>query len=196
MVALTAAAATPSSGAITPTGPTAPFTGSWTGYPTGLGTADEASCVEGVNCDTFRLTVSPGDYTGKNVQIGIQWSSTTANWDLYVHKCPSPASTPAQCNATAVLVSSTSASGTTETTSFSPNATGTGDYTLHVVYLSGVAVEQYTGTVSLVAATAARLRSLRARIVAHRRVRVEWRDRAQSSTRWASRSTGQPAASS
>jgi len=57
----TARAASPSDGTITATGPAL----AWTGTAIGTGSANEATCVEGVNgvngvnvnCDTFTLTV-------------------------------------------------------------------------------------------------------------------------------------------
>ena len=68
-----AKAANPASGIIATTGPVVPFTGTWTGTATGGSSANgESTCVEGVNCDTFRLTVAPGDYTGKQIAIKIQ----------------------------------------------------------------------------------------------------------------------------
>src|SRR5438309_7815659 len=96
------AAANPGSGTIAPTGPVVPFTGTWAGTATGGSSANETTCVEGVNCDTFRLTIASGDYTGKQVAIKIQWTVPAYDHDLYIHKCPTQASTNAQCNATAV----------------------------------------------------------------------------------------------
>ncbi|MDT7604098.1 MAG: hypothetical protein QOF61_2095, partial [Acidobacteriota bacterium] len=92
-VVQTVKAASPASGTIAPTGPVPTFTGTWTGTATGTGSANgEATCVEGVNCDTFRLTVAPGDYTGKFIAIKIQWTVAANDYDLYLHKCPTPAS--------------------------------------------------------------------------------------------------------
>src|SRR5205807_9645309 len=96
-----AAAASPASGTIAPTWPVAPFTGAWTGTAAGRSSPNgESTCVETAHCDTFRLTVAPGDYTGKQIAIKIQWLVPANDYDLYIHKCPSQASTPAQCNAT------------------------------------------------------------------------------------------------
>ena len=72
----TAEAANPPSGTIAQTGPVTPFPGTWTGTATGTGAnAHEADCVEGVSCDTFRLTVAPGDYAGKLVKLRIEWAA-------------------------------------------------------------------------------------------------------------------------
>src|SRR5947207_4480757 len=46
--------ATPSSGTLGPTGPTV----NWVGTATGGSLLVESTCVEGVNCDTFTLTLS------------------------------------------------------------------------------------------------------------------------------------------
>jgi len=95
-----AQAANPASGAIAQTGPVPPFAGTWTGTATGTGSGGgETTCVEGTNCDTFRLTVMPGDYTGKQIAIKIQFGGTlfpADDYDLYIHKCPTQASTVAQ----------------------------------------------------------------------------------------------------
>lgn len=123
----------------------------------------------------IRLTLAPGVYTGQNIQIRIQWASSASNYDLYAHKCPTPASTASQCNATAPISQSTSASSTEEVASFDPAVTGVGDFTVHVVYLVGGPSDQYTGSASLVPATAVRLVSFDARRESGNRVRVRWR---------------------
>jgi len=80
----TARAASPSAGTITATGPAL----SWTGTATGTGSANESTCVEGVNCDTFTLTIAgtPADYSGKVVAVKIAWSNSANDYDLYIHK--------------------------------------------------------------------------------------------------------------
>src|SRR5881392_3253175 len=54
--------ATPNCGTLGPTGPTV----NWVGTATGGSSLDESTCVEGVNCDTFVLTLSgtPTNWTG------------------------------------------------------------------------------------------------------------------------------------
>ena len=157
----TAEAANPASGTIAQTGPVLPFTGTWTGTATGTGSGGgEATCVEGVNCDTFRLTVAPGDYTGKLIAVRIQWTLSANDYDLYVHKCPTQASTIAQCNATApVGQDGGGAPQTNENAAIDPGglALAPTDYTVHVVYFatSGPA-DQYQGSVTLKAANASR----------------------------------------
>ena len=152
-------AANPPSGTIAPTGPVTPFTGSWTGTASGTGAnATEPDCVEGVSCDTFRLTVLPGTWTAKIINAKIQWTVPANDYDLYIHKCPTPASTSAQCNATPTVGESHGgAPQTEENSAIDPNNTGTGDYTLHVVYSAVTpAADQYQGSVSVAAQTAGR----------------------------------------
>jgi hypothetical protein len=149
-----AEAASPASGTIAPTGPVPTFAGTWTGTATGTGSANgEATCVEGVNCDTFRLTVAPGDYTGKFIAVKIQWTLAANDYDLYIHKCPTPASTIAQCNATApVGQDGQGAPQTQENAAIDPGSTGVGDYTIHVVYFATSGpTDQYQGSVTLTA---------------------------------------------
>jgi hypothetical protein len=151
----TAKAATPASGAIAPTGPVPTFTGTWTGTASGTGAnAHEADCVEGVSCDTFRLTVAPGDYTGKLVKLKIEWAVVANDYDIYVHKCPTDASTNDQCNATTPVAQVTSASpdsGGQENTAIDPANTGLGAYTIRVVYslVATPGADQYKGTASI-----------------------------------------------
>jgi hypothetical protein len=139
-VVFVARAASPPSGTISPSGPVAPFTGAWTGTAVGGASAGEDTCVEGINCDTFTLTVSPGDYTGKVIAIKIQWTVPANDYDLYVHK---------DSNDGPVVASGANggAPGTDEETTIDPAATGTGVYTVHVVYFSVTPlVDEYQGT--------------------------------------------------
>src|SRR5205807_7486284 len=76
----------PTSGTLNPTGPTV----NWIGTGVAGGSTDESTCIEGVNCDTFMLTLSgqPGDWTGKKAHIVISCAdpSGVSDYDLYVHK--------------------------------------------------------------------------------------------------------------
>ena len=62
-------AATPASGTIGPSGPT----NTWIGPPTGGASANESTCVDGVNCDVYALNVSgtATDWAGKLIAIKI-----------------------------------------------------------------------------------------------------------------------------
>jgi hypothetical protein len=140
LVVFVARAAAPASGTISPTGPVAPFTGAWDGTAVGGSSAGEATCVEGINCDTFTLTVSPGDYTGKVIAIKIQWTVPADDYDLYVHKDSNSGPVVAQG-------ANGGAPGTDEQTTIDPAATGTGIYTVHVVYFSvPPLVDEFHGT--------------------------------------------------
>src|SRR5437773_6166474 len=78
--------AMPSSGTLNPGGPAL----NWVGTAVGGGSLDESTCVEGVNCDTFILTLSgtPTDWTGLKARITISCAdpSGLSDYDLYVHK--------------------------------------------------------------------------------------------------------------
>ncbi|MFL6253547.1 MAG: hypothetical protein ACJ74T_00855, partial [Pyrinomonadaceae bacterium] len=155
-------AANPASGTIAVTGPVVPFTGTWTGTATATGSANgEGTCVEGVNCDTFRLTVAPGDYTGKLIAVKIQWTVAANDYDLYIHKCPTPASTIAQCNAGATVgQDGQGAPQTQENAAIDPGSTGVGDYTVHVVYFATSGpTDQYQGSALITAKAAAATRT-------------------------------------
>lgn len=133
-------AATPSAGVITPT--SSPLT--WTGPSTGgAGAGEGATCVETVNCDTFTLTVSgvDSDWAGKIIPVKIEWSVPTNDYDLYIHK---------GSNAGPLVGSSTDgAPQTSEKSSIDPSATGTGVYTVHVVFFTVSPGDPYRGTASV-----------------------------------------------
>ena len=76
-------AATPANGTLSTTsGPLA-----WDGPSTGGTSPDgEATCIEGTTCDTYTLTIAPGDYTGKRVRFKVTWTVPTDDYDVYVHQ--------------------------------------------------------------------------------------------------------------
>src|SRR5260370_26950285 len=75
--------------AVTPSGGTlslisGPVT--WNGFPgAGVSPDGETTCVDGTNCDTFTLTVAPGDYTGKRARFSVTWTDQLNDYDVYVH---------------------------------------------------------------------------------------------------------------
>src|SRR5205085_4898801 len=77
-------AANPSSNMITPS--SAPVT--WDGTAAGGTYNGESTCVEGVNCDTFTLTVSgtPADWAGKKINVAMSWVVLANDYDIYIHK--------------------------------------------------------------------------------------------------------------
>jgi len=108
-------AASPSSGKIAATGPVLPFMGTWIGDAAGGSSPNgESTCVEGTNCDSFRLTVQPGDYTGKQIAVKLTWTVPADDYDLYIHKCPAQSSTNDQCNAAAATAESAGGAPSTE----------------------------------------------------------------------------------
>ncbi len=139
--------ATPSSGTLGPTGPTV----NWTGTATGGSSLDESTCVEGVNCDTFTLTLSgtATNWTGLKARIVISCAdpSGASDYDVYVHKGDNTG-----------LVVGTSAHGGTppEVVDLDPSdpTIATGQFSVHVVYFSATAAFQYSGSASAVSTSA------------------------------------------
>ncbi len=142
--------ATPSAGTLNPGGPTV----SWAGTAAGGGSLDESTCVEGVNCDTFTLTLSgtPTDWTGLKARIVISSPDPTGatDYDLYVHKGD---------NSGPVVPGGISANSGTppEVVDLDPSdpAIGTGQFSVHVVYFSATAAFQYSGSASAISSSSA-----------------------------------------
>ena len=139
-------AAAPTGGTLSPNGLAVAFSGTATGTGAANG---EGACIEGVNCDTYTLTVTgqPADWTGKFIPVEIAWTLPADDYDLYIHQ--------GDVNGPIVASSATGAPGTSENAGISPATTGTGVYTIHVLYFTTAAGDQYRGTAS-VAATSAR----------------------------------------
>src|SRR5438874_7384277 len=142
--------ATPTAGTLNPTGPTV----TWAGTAVGGGSLDESTCVEGVNCDTYILTLSgtPTDWTGLKARIVISSPDPTGetDYDLYVHKGD---------NSGPIVPNGTSANSGTppEVIDLDPNDpnTGTGQFSVHVVYFSASAAFQYSGSASAISSSTA-----------------------------------------
>src|SRR5882724_7064722 len=142
--------ATPSAGTLNPTGPTV----SWAGTAAGGGSLDESTCVEGVNCDTFILTLSgtPTNWTGKKARVTVSCAdpSGASDYDIYVHKGD---------NTGPIVPGGQSAHGGTppEVVDLDPSnpAIGTGQFSVHVVYFSATAAFQYSGSASAISTSAA-----------------------------------------
>lgn len=133
-------AANPASGTITASG--APLT--FTGTATATGAAMESACVEGLNCDTYTLTVggAASDYNGKVVEIKIQWTNMANDYDLFIHKDSN--------NGPIVGQSANGAPQTSEAASISPSSAGVGVYTVHVLYFAVTPnVDQPQGTITV-----------------------------------------------
>src|SRR5216110_1796561 len=142
--------ATPTAGTLNPTGPTV----TWVGTAVGGGSLDESTCVEGVNCDTYILTLSgsPTDWTGLKARIVISSPDPTGltDYDLYVHK---------GTNSGPIAPGGQSANAGTppEVVDLDPNDpnTGTGQFSVHVVYFSASAAFQYSGSASAISSSTA-----------------------------------------
>jgi hypothetical protein len=144
-----ARAATPPTGTITPT--SAPVT--WDGTAAGGTSNGESTCVEGVNCDTYTLTVAgtPADWAGKRIQITFSWVVLASDYDLYIHKCPIGPPSVAACNAGTLVDSSTGgAPSTSETAEIDPAINGTGVFTVHAVYFTAAPADQYHAVATVI----------------------------------------------
>lgn len=127
------------------TGTLAPTTAgavTWAGTAAGGTTNGESSCVEGVNCDTFTLTISgnQSDWTGKVAHVEIGWLSVAEDYDMYVHKGTLSG---------AVVASSAAGTTTSEAIDLDPATLGTGDYVVHILYFAAATADQYNGTASV-----------------------------------------------
>jgi len=139
-------ASAPTAGTIGTGGPAL----AWTGTATATGAANgESSCVEGVNCDSFTLTVSgqPSDWAGKFIPVSINWTIPADDYDLYIHK--------GGLTGPVVTSSANGAPGTSEMASITPATMGVGTYTVHVVYFTTASAgDQYKGSASVAASVA------------------------------------------
>src|SRR5213595_4108177 len=142
--------AMPSSGTVNPGGPQL----NWVGTAVGGGSLDESTCVDGVNCDTFVVTLSgtPTNWSGLKARVVISCAdpSGTSDYDVYVHKGD---------NSGPIVPGGTSAHGGTppEVVDLDPSnpAIGTGQFSVHVVYFSATAAFQYSGSASAISTSAA-----------------------------------------
>ena len=139
-------AANPAAGTISPAGPTV----TWQGPSTGGACANENTCVEGANCDTFKLTLSgtEADWAGKVVNIDITWLNPANDYDLYIHKgenCP----TNGPCEGPVVSQDGNGPPSTKEVGMIDPSSTGTGVYLVRLVIFSVAPGDPFTGTASV-----------------------------------------------
>src|ERR1700757_5159698 len=141
--------AQPTSGTLNPGGPAV----NWVGTAVGGGSTDESTCVEGVNCDTFLVTLSgtPTNWAGLKARIVISCAdpSGLSDYDVYVHKGD---------NSGPIVPGGTSAHGGTppEIVDLDPSNPdiGTGQFSVHVVYFSAFAGFQYSGSATPVSTSA------------------------------------------
>ncbi len=136
--------ANPGSGSLSPSSSAFP----WTGSAVGGTSPDEASCVDGFNCDTFTLTLtgSPADWAGKKalVTITAPVQPGVTDYDVFIHK--------GMGNAGPLVGSAASGGTPPEVVELDPSipSVGTGVFSVHVVYFAATAADQYTGSASVV----------------------------------------------
>jgi hypothetical protein len=141
LVATTLSAAQPSSGSIgvTTTTPLT-FNGTATG---GSSPQGEATCVQGVNCDTYTIVLNgtAGDWTGKAARVRVNWSFPATDYDVYIHKGT-------------ITGDEADHSGDGLTTSedalIIPSEDGVGTFVINVVYFVGTPADQYRGVIDVV----------------------------------------------
>ncbi|HYC94045.1 MAG TPA: hypothetical protein VEO54_32905 [Thermoanaerobaculia bacterium] len=122
-----------------PTGSAVTFAGNALG---GASPEAETTCVEGVNCDTFLLTVggNASDWHGKNVKVSLSWLLLATDYDMYVHK---------DSITGPVVASSAQGTTTSEAAEINVAQSGTGTYAVRVVYFLALA-DQYKGRAEVV----------------------------------------------
>ena len=154
-----------SSSASSPAGATISATSTtpvtWTGTGVGGGALNaplgliggEDLCQEGINCDTFTLTVAgnPSDWSGKLIHIKIEWLLPTTDYDLYIHK---DSNSGPLAGSSGRGATSPTEPLTYEDTTINPSIQGTGVYTVHAVYYLATAADQYHGSAIIEAAPA------------------------------------------
>ena len=103
----------------------------------------ETLCQEGINCETFTLTISgtPADWAAakKLVHVNLNWTLPTSDFDLYIHKG----------SVTGEVVASSGNGATSgiligEDADLDPSnpGIGTGVFALRIVYWNATAAEQ------------------------------------------------------
>ena len=147
LIVQTASASDPASGVLSPTGAPINWNGLAVTYVNPVDAA-EGACQDGVNCDTFKLTISgtPADWAGKLAHVEINWTSPTFDYALSIHK--GTVSDPS----IGYSDNDITAPRNWEAVDINPAETGTGDYTVHVIYFTTSEFDTYKGTASVTAA--------------------------------------------
>jgi hypothetical protein len=104
----------------------------------------EATCVEGINCDSFTLTLNgtPEQWAGKKVKVNIAWTLPTNDYDFYIHKGSVTGPEVANSGEAPPVIS--------ESAEIDPATAGTGVFTVRVVYFTAAGVaDQFTGTATV-----------------------------------------------
>ena len=148
LLAFVSIAATPPNGTLIPGAPAAV---TWAGFaapgPAGGVAPDPNSCVVGVNCDNFKLTLSgtPADWAGKKARVKVIAPGAGDDVDLFIYKGANTA--PATGRPSGPQVGSSATSSGTEETALDPSeeAIGTGDFIVQVVYFLVSPGRSYNG---------------------------------------------------
>ncbi len=126
--------------------PTSPTPVSWVGTAPGGASANESTCVDGVNCDVFKITVTgvEADWSNHLITLEFSWALPASDYDFYVHKD----------SVTGPIVGTGTNDGapnTVDNAAIDPSATGPGDYFVHIVYFSVVGpADQYEGIATVI----------------------------------------------
>jgi len=133
------AASSPASGSLSANGSAVTFNGNALG---GASPEAETTCVEGVTCDTFLLTLSgtAADWNGKNARVSLSWLLPATDYDVYIHK---------DSITGPVVASSAQGVTTSETMDINVAQSGTGVYAVRVVYFLALG-DQYRGRAEVV----------------------------------------------
>lgn len=141
-----ASAATAASGSLSPTGLMG-LARTWSGaaLTNANPLADEGSCQEGVNCDTYTLTLTgtPADWAGKVARVRINWTIPAVDYALSIHK---------GTNAGPIVAASDNPIDSPrnwEAADIDPSVVGTGNFSVHVIYFTTVASDPYKGSATL-----------------------------------------------
>lgn len=141
--ALISFAANPSSGTISPSGPTLTWQGTGTGVPPAAGGPGDCDDTE-KNCDFYILTIAgtPADWVGKQVKVRITNTLPTTDYDLVIYKDSLQG---------AQVGSDGRPPSTFEEVVLDPTspAVGTGVFAVRIVYFAAPPVDQYKGEVSV-----------------------------------------------
>src|SRR6186997_729375 len=145
-------AANPTSGTLSTSSTQLTWQGTSPGGATpndGIVFKSEDLCQEGVNCETFTLTISgtPTDWATakKLVHVNLNWTLPAYDYDLYIHK-----------GSLSGDVVASSGNGATNNILIGEDADldpsnpgiGTGVFAVHVIYWNANAADQYRGTAS------------------------------------------------
>ena len=116
----------------------------WVGTAPGGASVGEATCVDGVNCDVFKITVSgtQADWGSHLIALTFGWTLQANDYDFYIHK-------DAVNGPNVGSGRNDGAPATDDNAAIDPAATGVGDYFVHVVYFSVVGADQYRGTATV-----------------------------------------------